>query len=1179
MAHVFISYSSKHRDLTQQFVELLERENYTVWWDYALESWESYEAQIREALTGAAVVVVIWSEGAVASDWVYSEAKRAGDAGKLVNALPKGEPRSNVRQPFDVYHADRLDLAEPYRLLRSIRTAWEGKARLTTKPLHEHYRETYDLDLFETKRMPPPADKSRMTPSDLLQARREIADFVDASGAAAEMMQWCAAADVPLAGRLIHGAGGFGKTRLMIEVAKRLRAQGWLAGFLPPTPLDVEHEREAKARRQALQQVFAAGDEPGVFLVVDYAEGRREEVKRLAQLMAARREEATRPVRLVLLARGNMWWKDLFEGEAAIRAVFGGAGDVGDVQRIGEVPAGQARMDVFYEAGAKLLPYVHALVEKGRLPGLNRDAPTEATFNRLAHDPVYSRPLFLQIEALLHLCSARPEGDQGGVETLLAAVLGLERTFWRNVLKPFDDTARRDLDRGLAQVTVVQGVETTAAAQALLMADRFYGSRTAPDSVDGVRRNLALLYGRGGEAIGFLEPDLIGEHQICQTADAELLDGCLAWIAAEPDAQKRAARLTSLLTVLQRATRAEHGAAAQGRAKALIDHAILEHGEMLAKPMVAVMQETPGGMFGRLEAMVEQLPVEVLGALNAALPLQYVSWSEFSLRVAERYAAAVRSWRIAEASDMADEQRHRLLNRAAAALGILGMRLSSVGRREDALGASLEAVDIRRALANDRPDAFSADLASSLNNLAIRFSNLGWRDDALTVAQEAVDMYRALVENRSDDFLPDLAGSLNNLGAMFFDLGRREEALKTSQEAVDIYRALAKKRPDAFFPDLAGGLNNLGSMLSELGRREEALVCSQEAVDIRRALATVRPDAFLPDLASSLNNLGNRFSGLGQREDALKAVQEAADIYRALAKDRPAAFLPFLGACLNNLSGPLAKLGRGKEALDAAQEAVDIRRMLVKDRPDAFLPDLAGSLNNFGVRLSEFGRSDEALEASQEAIDIYRALARDRPDAFSPELARSLNNISIDFLKLGRRDDALATVQEAIEMRRALAKAQPDAFLPDLATSISVLSDVLTALERHDEAATAARDALSIMLPFIERYPENFRKLARTMSNDFVTYSQAAGIEPDPLLLKRVSAALGGAVLDPATIPDELVATVFANPEARDFLQKIGEAIEQRGPPADWPNETKQAVIALMIERGMLQLGQSSGES
>jgi hypothetical protein len=61
----------------------------------------------------------------------------------------------------------------------------------------------------------------------------------------------------------------------------------------------------------------------------------------------------------------------------------------------------------------------------------------------------------------------------------------------------------------------------------------------------------------------------------------------------------------------------------------------------------------------------------------------------------------------------------------------VGIRLSDLGRREDALAASQEAVDIRRRLAQTRPDAFLPDLATSLNNLGGDLSDLGRREDAL----------------------------------------------------------------------------------------------------------------------------------------------------------------------------------------------------------------------------------------------------------------------------------------------------------------------------------------------------------------------------------------------------------------------------------------------------------------
>jgi tetratricopeptide (TPR) repeat protein len=142
------------------------------------------------------------------------------------------------------------------------------------------------------------------------------------------------------------------------------------------------------------------------------------------------------------------------------------------------------------------------------------------------------------------------------------------------------------------------------------------------------------------------------------------------------------------------------------------------------------------------------------------------------------------------------------------------------------------------------------------NNLAVRLSGLGRREEALAQAEEAVRINRQLARERPDAFLPHLAMSLNNLAAMLSDLGRREEALAQAEEAVRIYRQLAQQRPDAFLPDLAMSLTNLANMLSDLGRREEALAQAEEAVRIRRQLAQQRPDAFLPDLAKSLAVFG-----------------------------------------------------------------------------------------------------------------------------------------------------------------------------------------------------------------------------------------------------------------------------------------------------------------------------------
>src|SRR5208337_2837056 len=55
-------------------------------------------------------------------------------------------------------------------------------------------------------------------------------------------------------------------------------------------------------------------------------------------------------------------------------------------------------------------------------------------------------------------------------------------------------------------------------------------------------------------------------------------------------------------------------------------------------------------------------------------------------------------------------------------------------------------------------EAFTPDLAMSLNTLAVRLSALGRREEALTAAQEAADLYRGLARARAEAFTPDLAG-------------------------------------------------------------------------------------------------------------------------------------------------------------------------------------------------------------------------------------------------------------------------------------------------------------------------------------------------------------------------------------------------------------------------------------
>jgi tetratricopeptide (TPR) repeat protein len=56
--------------------------------------------------------------------------------------------------------------------------------------------------------------------------------------------------------------------------------------------------------------------------------------------------------------------------------------------------------------------------------------------------------------------------------------------------------------------------------------------------------------------------------------------------------------------------------------------------------------------------------------------------------------------------------------------------------------------------------------------------------DVASAHQQAVEVYRALAAARSEAFRPDLARSLNNLSNRLAELGRREDALSAIEEAV-----------------------------------------------------------------------------------------------------------------------------------------------------------------------------------------------------------------------------------------------------------------------------------------------------------------------------------------------------------------------------------------------------------
>jgi len=74
---VFISYKREEAAAATHLREALVKEGFNVWWDEDLQCGQAWAEKLDEAVRDAACIVVLWSELAVASQWIRHEASQA----------------------------------------------------------------------------------------------------------------------------------------------------------------------------------------------------------------------------------------------------------------------------------------------------------------------------------------------------------------------------------------------------------------------------------------------------------------------------------------------------------------------------------------------------------------------------------------------------------------------------------------------------------------------------------------------------------------------------------------------------------------------------------------------------------------------------------------------------------------------------------------------------------------------------------------------------------------------------------------------------------------------------------------------------------------------------------------------------------------------------------------------
>lgn len=109
MTDIFISYAkeeNRKNGTAARLSGILKDQGYTVWWDSDLGGGQDYRRVIRQKLDEAKVVIVLWTEESVASQWVCAEAEVALTLKKLISVRTPSLPPSDLPLPFNALHAD-----------------------------------------------------------------------------------------------------------------------------------------------------------------------------------------------------------------------------------------------------------------------------------------------------------------------------------------------------------------------------------------------------------------------------------------------------------------------------------------------------------------------------------------------------------------------------------------------------------------------------------------------------------------------------------------------------------------------------------------------------------------------------------------------------------------------------------------------------------------------------------------------------------------------------------------------------------------------------------------------------------------------------------------------------------------------------------------------------------------
>ena len=124
---IFISYSSHDRAVAERVRDALADAGYSVFWDQSTPAGQDWDSWIRERLTGARLVVTLWTKSSVASPNVRHEAIIAREAGKLLPLM--ADDLAPTDFPMGLFMVQALSIGRSARQFNAVREKFLAEVR------------------------------------------------------------------------------------------------------------------------------------------------------------------------------------------------------------------------------------------------------------------------------------------------------------------------------------------------------------------------------------------------------------------------------------------------------------------------------------------------------------------------------------------------------------------------------------------------------------------------------------------------------------------------------------------------------------------------------------------------------------------------------------------------------------------------------------------------------------------------------------------------------------------------------------------------------------------------------------------------------------------------------------------------------------------------------------------